>query len=413
MKPTKSKTIFETAVKVDNVYKSFRLPTESQNSIKNLFISGFKKNQYKKLKILNDIDFEIKKGDFFGIVGRNGSGKSTLLKLLAGIYSQDKGNITLDGRLTPFIELGVGFNMELTGKENVYLNGALLGFSRKEMKAKYDEIVAFAELEEFMDQKLKNYSSGMQVRLAFSIAIRAESEILLIDEVLAVGDTVFQKKCFNYFKELKNRNRTVILVSHDTSSLIEFCDNGILIEAGRIVSKGKISNVVNDYLDLLNKDAENNKRKQGNTNISGKRWGTGDIEVLSSKTLNTSTHKQQSIFTDKDNVVGINVEYKANKKIGSPIYGITITDAEGKNIFTSNTKWLDIITKDVNKGKSINVYWELPNIFDTGNYYVSPAVADSHGSVIFDWRSDLSNFEISKKLQTTAIINTKHKILIS
>lgn len=181
------------AISVKQMSKSFAVPTEARNSIKNLFISVFKKNEYKKLDILKDINFEIQQGEFFGVVGRNGSGKSTLLKLLAGIYTPDKGSIDINGKLTPFIELGVGFNPELTGKENVYLNGALLGFSRREMSRIYNKIVDFAELHDFMDQKLKNYSSGMQVRLAFSIAIRAESEILLLDEVLAVGDTVFQK----------------------------------------------------------------------------------------------------------------------------------------------------------------------------------------------------------------------------
>jgi ABC-2 type transport system ATP-binding protein len=413
MKPDNPKTNFETAVKVDSVYKSFRLPTESQNSIKNLFISGFKKNQYKKLDILNDINFEVKKGDFFGIVGRNGSGKSTLLKLLAGIYTPNTGKINLNGRLTPFIELGVGFNMELTGKENVYLNGALLGFSRKEMSDKYDEIVKFAELKKFMDQKLKNYSSGMQVRLAFSIAIQAETEILLIDEVLAVGDTVFQKKCFNYFKELKKNNKTVILVSHDTSSLIEFCNNGILIEGGKIVSRGKISDVVNDYLDVLNKEAENKNQAAKSKVSSGKRWGSGDISIVTASTLRADTNRQQSVFTDKDDFIGIKVKYKVNNQVDSPIYGITICDASGKNIFSSNTKWLDIKTDITSKGEVVNVYWKLPNIFDTGIYYISPAAADSYGSIIFDWRNNFSNFEISKKLQTTAIINTKHNIIIS
>ena len=176
----------EVAIKVSHVSKSFKLPHEKSNSVKSIVVNPLKKRTYERQEVLKDINFEIKKGEFFGIVGRNGSGKSTLLKLLAGIYSPDKGSIQVNGKLTPFIELGVGFNPELTGRENVFLNGALLGFNRKEMSTMYDEIVEFAELEKFMDQKLKNYSSGMQVRLAFSIAIRAKSDILILDEVLAV-----------------------------------------------------------------------------------------------------------------------------------------------------------------------------------------------------------------------------------
>ena len=183
----------EIAIKVENISKTFKLPHEKTNSIKGAFVNFYRRNRtYEKQEVLKDISFEVKEGEFFGIVGRNGSGKSTLLKMLAGIYSPSKGSITINGKLTPFIELGVGFSPELTGRENVYLNGSLLGFNRQEMDEMYDEIVEFAELEKFMDQKLKNYSSGMQVRLAFSIAIRVKSDILVLDEVLAVGDEAFQ-----------------------------------------------------------------------------------------------------------------------------------------------------------------------------------------------------------------------------
>ena len=184
------------AIDVSHLYKSFQLPTEKALGLKQAIFNHLRGIKgYKTQKVLNDISFKVKKGEFIGIVGRNGSGKSTLLKTLAGIYYPEKGDIVIDGNLIPFIELGVGFNPELTGRENVYLNGALLGFSHKEMEEMYDEIWRFAELEEFQDQKLKNYSSGMQVRLAFSIAIRARGDILLLDEVLAVGDAAFQQKC--------------------------------------------------------------------------------------------------------------------------------------------------------------------------------------------------------------------------
>src|SRR6185312_1231877 len=195
------------------------------------------KKGYEIQHVLEDISFEIKKGDFFAIVGRNGSGKSTLLKLLAGIYIPDEGQVNINGSLTPFIELGVGFNQELTGRENIFLNGALLGFSKKEMQDMYDDIVDFAELERFMDQKLKNYSSGMQVRLAFSIAIRAKTDILLLDEVLAVGDVIFRQKCYNYFHQLKAKGKTVLLVSHDVNVLRQYCTRGVVLENGQLVAE--------------------------------------------------------------------------------------------------------------------------------------------------------------------------------
>lgn len=238
------------AIKVENVSKTFRLPHEKNTSIKGAVINFYKrKKTYEKQQALKDISFEVKKGDFFGIVGRNGSGKSTLLKLLAGIYTPSKGGVTVNGKLTPFIELGVGFNQELSGRENVFLNGALLGFNRKEMNAMYDDIVEFAEIKRFMDQKLKNYSSGMQVRLAFSIAIRARSDILLLDEVLAVGDAAFQQKCFNYFEELKQQHKTVVFVTHDMSAVRRFCTRAIYIKDGKLIKKGSQFEVADLYIE--------------------------------------------------------------------------------------------------------------------------------------------------------------------
>lgn len=238
------------AIHVSGLHKSFRLPTERAFGLKQAIFNRLRGIRgYKDQKVLSGINFDIKKGEFVGIVGRNGSGKSTLLKTLAGIYYPEKGEIVIDGNLIPFIELGVGFNPELTGRENVYLNGALLGFSRKEVNEMYHEIWKFAELEDFQDQKLKNYSSGMQVRLAFSIAIRAKGDILLLDEVLAVGDAAFQKKCEDYFESLHG-NQTVILVTHSMENITRFCDRAILIENGKITLDDEPKKVAEAYKNL-------------------------------------------------------------------------------------------------------------------------------------------------------------------
>lgn len=251
---TRNEIIADTdlAISVKNLHKSFRLPTEQAFGLKQAFFNRLRGIKgYTEQKVLKGLDFEIKKGEFVGIVGRNGSGKSTLLKILAGIYYPEKGEITVNGTLVPFIELGVGFNPELTGRENVYMNGALLGFSNEEMDKMYNDIWKFAELEKFQDQKLKNYSSGMQVRLAFSIAIRARGDILLLDEVLAVGDAAFQKKCNDYFKELRDENKTVILVTHSMENVKKFCTRGILIEDGKIVDDGDPKEVADRYTKML------------------------------------------------------------------------------------------------------------------------------------------------------------------
>lgn len=265
------------AVKVANLNKTFKLPHEQHSGIKQLLIntlSGKGERGYELQHVLKDVSFEVNKGDFFGIVGRNGSGKSTLLKLLAGIYAPNSGKITVDGSLVPFIELGVGFNPELTGRENVFLNGALLGFSKTMMEGLYDEIVEFAELHRFMDQKLKNYSSGMQVRLAFSIAIKAQGDILVLDEVLAVGDEAFQRKCYQYFAELKRNKKTVILVTHDMSSVQRFCNKAIMIEKGVIVETGSPAKVSQKYSELfIDKKDKGVKEKDGsikNENVDSK-----------------------------------------------------------------------------------------------------------------------------------------------
>lgn len=248
---TEIQTDSDIAISVKNLHKSFKLPTEQAFGLKQALFNRLRGIKgYKEQKVLRGLDFEIKKGSFVGIVGRNGSGKSTLLKILAGIYYPEKGEITVDGTLVPFIELGVGFNPELTGRENVYMNGALLGFSNEEMDTMYNDIWEFAELKDFQDQKLKNYSSGMQVRLAFSIAIRARGDILLLDEVLAVGDAAFQQKCSNYFHSLKEQNQTVILVTHSMDNVRKFCDRAILIEDGKIVKDGDPNKIADAYTKL-------------------------------------------------------------------------------------------------------------------------------------------------------------------
>lgn len=250
-------------LRVDHVAKMFRLPTEQATGLKMAFLNWTKGIKgYTEQHVLRDINFEVRQGDFFGIVGRNGSGKSTLLKIISQIYTPEHGSVTVKGKLVPFIELGVGFNPELTGRENVYLNGALLGFTRAEIDAMYDDIVEFAELEDFMDQKLKNYSSGMQVRLAFSVAIKAQGDILVLDEVLAVGDEAFQRKCDNFFAEIKkDPTKTVILVTHSMDSVKKYCNKAILIKDGEIIASGDKNDVADRYT-LENLKSEHKEREE-------------------------------------------------------------------------------------------------------------------------------------------------------
>jgi ABC-2 type transport system ATP-binding protein len=236
------------AISVKNVSKRFTIPHEKTNSLKGAFINIFRKNTYEKFYALKDVSFEVKKGEFFGILGRNGSGKSTLLKILAGVYTANNGSVEIDGLVSPFLELGIGFNPELSGRDNIYLNATVLGLREKEIDAKFDSIVAFSELERFIDQKIKNYSSGMQVRLAFSVAIHANHEILLMDEVLAVGDVNFQAKCLREFARYKEMGKTVILVTHDIATVQCYCDRAMLLRSGEVVKIGSAEEVGNEYM---------------------------------------------------------------------------------------------------------------------------------------------------------------------
>jgi len=274
----------EIAVEVKNLSKQFRLPTEQASGLKQAVLNRFKGIKgYKEQKVLRGISFTVEKGDFFGIVGRNGSGKSTLLKLISGIYEPDGGSIKINGSLVSFIELGVGFNGELTGRENVYLNGALVGFSVKEIDAMYNEIVEFAELQDFMDQKLKNYSSGMQVRLAFACAIRAKSGILVLDEVLAVGDEAFQRKCNDYFEKVrKDSNQTVILVTHSMDAVKRYCNKAIMILDGKITKSGPPEDVANEYSieNLTSKAKINDESQKVNAQVRDFK-----VKLLSSKEI--------------------------------------------------------------------------------------------------------------------------------
>ncbi len=281
----------ETVVSVKNVSKSFRLPTESSNSLRTVLVNRMKGiSGYKEQKVLKDISFDVEKGDFFGIVGRNGSGKSTLLKIISQIYIPEKGTVTIDGRLVSFIELGVGFNPELTGKENVYLNGAMLGFSAKEIDEMYDDIVDFAELHEFMNQKLKNYSSGMQVRLAFSVAIQAQSDVLVLDEILAVGDEAFQRKSREFFEEIKrDKNKTVILVTHDMGAVQRYCNKVIYVKDG-ILEKSE------NLQDITNKYSEDNLETFENQTVSSKKNKQDKAKIWIEKQSNSIISDSSETF---------------------------------------------------------------------------------------------------------------------
>lgn len=370
------------AISVKNVSKNFKLPHEKADSVKSLFVNPFNKDRksFEVQHALHDISFDIPKGEFFGIVGRNGSGKSTLLKIIAGIYKPNEGHVTVNGRLVPFIELGVGFNPELTGRENVYLNGALMGFSEKEVDQKYDAIVDFAELERFMDQKLKNYSSGMQVRLAFSVAtILADSDILLIDEVLAVGDADFQKKCFRYFLSLKKQKRTVVFVSHDMDAVERFCDRAVLIDKNRLVMTGSPKKVAQEYRNLFIEHVAVNEDESLDE---------------SDKTDKVMTFSKLKVGLTND-TVKITATIVTHGDIQSPVLGFSI-NRDDRKIVGTNTKNENAEIGIIAANSQKQITWTVPNIFSNGTYTVDLTAHSEDLTEVYDWCADAIEFNVTK-----------------
>lgn len=374
----------ELAVKVEHVSKTFRLPHEKNNYVKSAFINFYRRNRtYEKQQALDDISFEVKKGEFFGIVGRNGSGKSTLLKLLAGIYSPSKGTVQINGKLTPFIELGVGFNPELTGRENVFLNGALLGFNRKQMRAMYKDIVEFAELQKFMDQKLKNYSSGMQVRLAFSIAIRVKSAILVLDEVLAVGDEAFQQKCIDVFEKYKAQKQTIVLVTHDMEIVRRFCSKAMLINDGKMITIGEPRDVARQYTKINEEKMEREIAKQnvveGKSNI--------DLKILGGE--------QEQVGFETGQTLKVEMSWPKDPKVKN--VGVAIMKQSGEYIFGANTFDSGIDLKGKNK-----ISYEVKLAIGQGKYCLAAGLFENRESEVLDFYGDGPKFIVRSKSGDTS-----------
>lgn len=377
----------DVSIVVDHVSKSFDLPEERVDSLKQLFVRLGRRGRRRRQHVLDDVSIRINEGEFVGIVGRNGSGKSTLLKLLAGVYYPTRGKVSVRGSLTPFIELGVGFNPQLSGHDNVYLNGALLGFTRAQVDKMYDDIVDFAELHDAMDKKLRNYSSGMQVRLAFSIAIRTNSDILLLDEVLAVGDYAFQQKCFAYFKKLKQKGRTVVLVSHDRAAVEEFCDRAILIEDGKVVADGLPSQIYKRYFRQTSIDDDEIPTRE----LAREHATITSMSVREAK-------KDGGVKSDSQTIT-LSMEVCAHRSLQAPVFGVIIEKVGAAGIVTQlNTRVGHTAAVNIAAGESVIVDFKLKNVFGNGEYRVSGQVAEQKaGGKYYDWRENIAKFQIQDR----------------
>lgn len=390
------------AVKVDHVSKYFELPTEASQSLRTTLVNRFKGIKgYTEQHVLKDISFEVEKGDFYGIVGRNGSGKSTLLKIISEIYVPEKGKVTIDGKLVSFIELGVGFNPELTGRENVYMNGAMLGFSTEEVDAMYDDIVDFAELHDFMNQKLKNYSSGMQVRLAFSVAIKAQGDILILDEVLAVGDEAFQRKCNDYFMERKQSGKTTILVTHDMSAVKKYCNKAVLIEHGLVKVVGDPDEVANQY---------------SFDNAAGQKVSNDDVVVENPKITDLQVKLLNDNIISPDQDISFEISYDVNEDIETYI-AFSLTDID-RGIWIYNDNSMD--NKTSGSGRKTLIYKcslaHLNNIKlklqvsvrDNDDQMIAFADSDNSPVILLN-RTDIEDDDKSAKDSATGMVQRNGK----
>jgi ABC-type polysaccharide/polyol phosphate transport system ATPase subunit len=371
------------AVSVQAVSKRFRLPHEQYSTLKQRVLHPRRSRTFSELRALEDVSFDIAPGEFFGIVGRNGSGKSTLLKCLAGIYGVDNGLIDVRGRLSPFIELGVGFHPELSARDNVAINAIMLGLTRKQALDRFDEIIAFAELEEFIDLKLKNYSSGMTVRLGFAVAIQVDADVLLVDEVLAVGDVSFQQKCFDEFDRLKAEGRTIVFVTHDMGSVRRFCDRAMLLERGDMVDIGDPEAIAAKY-------AEVNFGKVGD---GGPSAAPGTQRVRIPRTWCAPAggpvpeigHDRTTIAQGEDCVACMEVEFI--DPVEDPIFSITFRNDVRHTIYVARSD-RDGASGSFAKGDRIEVKFRFPNWLGPSVYTLTPSVMTADGRLTLSQRED-------------------------
>jgi ABC-type polysaccharide/polyol phosphate transport system ATPase subunit len=377
------------AIAVRNLSKTFFIPHEKISTLRSAFIRGFRKQSYEKFHALDDVSFTVKKGEFFGILGRNGSGKSTLLKILAGIYTSNTGEIDINGRISPFLELGIGFNPELSGRDNVYLNGTVLGLTKKQIDEKFNSIVGFSELERFIDQKIKNYSSGMQVRLAFSVAIHANRDILLMDEVLAVGDTNFQQKCIEEFNRYRELGKTVILVTHDMSTVERYCDRALLLRNGTVQFIGDPEEAVGLYM-KQNMADEETRMQQEDVATYAKEYQTG-INITSVEFLDSDGDPKKVFPTGAD--ITARIHYATKKRIEKPVFGIALHTQDGIHLTGPNTKTSKIEIPFI-EGEGFVDFTIEKNPLLAGKYDLTVALFDWDCVIPFDYHDRAHTFKI-------------------
>jgi ABC-2 type transport system ATP-binding protein len=396
------------AIVVDDVTKRFRIPGERVMTLKERALHPLRTIPYQELTAVDGVSFAVAPGEFFAVVGRNGSGKSTLLKCLAGIYAVDGGSMYIDGRVSTFIELGVGFNMELPARENVIVNATMLGLPPSEARQSIEPVLAFAELEEFADLRLKNYSSGMLVRLAFAVMIQVDADVLLIDEVLAVGDVAFQQKCYDEFARLRREGRTVVLVTHDMAAAERFCDRALLLEHGRTVTLGDPHEVGLRYMEL---NFAGDERGRARDDSERDRFGDGRGEIVEAWFEDGEGRRTSALHG------GRRCSFVATARFGhdveDPILGFALQNGAQQTVLAASTLALDASLGSFRAGEEVTFRITFDNVLRPDRYYATPAIAHAgSGFAWIDRRERFAEMVVTGTSKTDAIVDLPYEITL-
>ena len=375
--------MIEPAISVDRISKRFRLFHERPTSVKERLLR-LHRSRAEDFWALREIDFEVPEGQTWGLIGANGSGKSTLLKVIGGILRPTDGRVVTRGRIAALLELGAGFHPELTGRENVYLNASILGLSRKETDRYFDDIVSFAELEDFIDSQVKYYSSGMFVRLGFAVAVHVHPDILLIDEVLAVGDEAFQRKCIRRVRDLQSRGRTIVFVTHAVQQVHQICDGAVMLDRGRVRALGDVSSVIKEYRLLML------SRHVG----FARRDLTGDADIAVVEMLDGQA--RPSSVVPPGGQFQVQVDIRANRPVDDPVVSMVINDANGDFVWRTGTGDLQL---GVLEGK-LRVTFDMKALpLAEGRYTLTLGVHDRSERIVHDWQDQRYSFDVSAGLE--------------
>lgn len=408
----------DNAIEVKNVRKKFRVYYDKGNQLKERLLFR-KRNRYEDRWVLNGISFNIKKGEAVGLIGHNGCGKSTTLKLLTRIMYPNEGTIELKGRVSSLIELGAGFHPDMSGRENIYTNASIFGLSKKEIDERMDDIVEFSEMEQFLDNPVRTYSSGMYMRLAFSVAINVNADILLIDEILAVGDINFQSKCFNKLKEIKAQGTTIVIVSHSLGQIEQICDRTIWLDAGKIKADGKPRNVHPEYMDFMGQKRQEIARKEEKSgkkagertdeesasDDENKRWGNGYARINQVRMLDEHGKNQNAFATGSK--VTIELDYTVRKKVEDAVFGIGIFNQGGQQIYGTNTRIDQMEEFNLDSSGSMKITLENVNLLP-GVYLLDVAI-ESQVGIPVDYFREAYTFEMYSQIGDVGVARLNHQ----